>query len=362
MPDGFGPEAAPQAIAIVDIRAIGTVGYARAARARARALRDDCLGWFPGIAAPLVPLLDGVARRWLMRSRSPYLAEIEQIARVLGFPGVWFLNGSYQWGCTALAREDDGAPWLARTLDWPFHGLGRHVEVARMAGPAGEFFSVTWPAYVGLLTGMAPGRFAAAMNQAPLWRRTRRAWMRPLDIAANAVHTWRRVRHAPPDQVLRGVFEQCRDFADARRVLETAPIARPAIYTLIGCAAGERCVIERREEGSDSRSRETAAANDWLEARPGWEARVPAAALLTRASDAAAENSRLRREALAAWNGSFTADSFSWVVPPVLNPYTRIAVEMCAAQGVLRAVGYEQRRAGEAAEAVTAVGEVCRAT
>ena len=56
------------------------------------------------------------------------------IAAALGFPGIWFLNGSYQWSCTALAREEDGVPWLARTLDWPFPGLGRHVEIARMRG------------------------------------------------------------------------------------------------------------------------------------------------------------------------------------------------------------------------------------
>jgi hypothetical protein len=29
------------------------------------------------------------------------------------------------------------------------------------------------------------------------------------------------------------------------------------------------------------------------------------------------------------------------VAPPVLNPYTRLAVEMCPARGFLRAVGYE---------------------
>ena len=78
-----------------------------------------------------------MTRRWLMRSQSPYVAEIAAIAATLGFSGIWFLNGSYQWGCTARARDDD-APWLVRTLDWPFPGLGRHVEVARMAGAAGR--------------------------------------------------------------------------------------------------------------------------------------------------------------------------------------------------------------------------------
>ena len=42
-----------------------------------------------------------------------------------------------------------------------------------MQGPAGEFFNITWPGFVGALTAMAPWRFAAAINQAPLWRRTR---------------------------------------------------------------------------------------------------------------------------------------------------------------------------------------------
>src|SRR5262249_34860089 len=206
---------------------------------------DDCLGWFPSLAAPMVPAMDSLARRWLLRSRSPYVADIEAIAAALGFPGIWLLNGSYQWGCTALAREDGGVPWLVRTLDWPFPGLGRHAEVARMRGPAGEFFSVTWPGYVGVLTAMAPRRFAASINQAPLWRRTAHPWLRFYDIAANAVNTWRRIRHIPPDQLLRQAFEECATFEEARRLLETTPIARPVIYTLAGSRAGERCVIER---------------------------------------------------------------------------------------------------------------------
>lgn len=345
-------------VAVVDIRDGGPVRHAREAHDRARALRDDCLAWFPAFVGPLVPLLDRLAKRWLSQSRSPYLGEIEEIAATLGFDGVWLLNGSYQWGCTTLAREDEGVPWLARTLDWPFPGLGQHLEIARMMGPAGEFFSVTWPGYVGLLTGMAPGRFAIAMNSGLLWRRTRHPWLRPFDIAANAVNTWRKVRHVPPDQVLRSVFEHCRSYAEARRLLETTPIARPAIYTLAGCAPGERCVIERQEEACATRATDTSAANDWLRRCDGWEARVGGRLVLTCAYDEAAENSRARREALAAWPGSMKRDSFSWVTPPVLNPFTRMAVEMSAAQGLLRVVGYEQSQDGGIARAVTWVGEV----
>jgi hypothetical protein len=41
------------------------------------------------------------------------------------------------------------------------------------------------------------------------------------------------------------------------------------------------------------------------------------------------------------WPYPFGGGDFAWVTPPVLNPFTRMAVEMCAATGTLRVVGYE---------------------
>jgi hypothetical protein len=328
-------------IPIVDIREGGPLRHAREGRMRARGLRDTCLAWFPAAARPMLPLLDGIARRWLVRSQSPYVQEVRAIAATLGFSGIWFLNGSYQWSCTAIAREEAGVPWLARTLDWPFPGLGRYVEVARMLGAAGEFFSVTWPGYVGVLTAMAPGRFGAAINQAPLRRGAHMRLLRSFDIAANAWATLRRQRSIPPDQLLRFVFEEASDYAEAKRMLEVTPIARPAIFTLAGCRAGERCVTERTEDGFETRSDDFGAANDWLVGRPNWEGRIGARDVLTCTFEQAAAKSRARRESLAGWSGSFERDSFGWITPPVLNPYTRIAVEMCAADGRLRVLGYE---------------------
>ncbi len=245
------------AISVIDVRDGGPLRHAREKAAEARALRDACLAFFPRAMLPALPLLDRAARRWLTRSRSPYVNEVEQVADTLGFPGVWLLNASYQWACTALAREEGGAPWLVRTLDWPFHGLGRHAEVARMRGDGGEFFSVTWPGYVGALTAMAPFRFAASINQAPMRRRTAHRWLRPYDFALNGIATWACHGHMPPDQLLRHVFERCGSYRDARRMLETVPVARPVIFTLVGCAAGERCVIERTETGYITREDNT---------------------------------------------------------------------------------------------------------
>jgi len=348
------------AIPVIDVRDGGPVRHAREACARARALRDDCLAWLPRLAQPATPLLDAITRRWLLRSESPYVDEIAAIAAELKFPGIWLLNGSYVWGCTSLGREESGVPWLARTLDWPFSGLGRHVEIARMSGPAGEFWSVTWPGFVGALTATAPGRFAASMNQAPLRRRTRDPRLRVYDVALNALATWS-LPHIPPDQLLRQVFEECRTFAEARKRLETIPVARPAIYVLVGCRAGERCAIERTEEGYRTLDDATCAANDWLVPRPQWEARIGTDVVWTCSYDEAAERSRRRREALAGWTGSFVRESFGWVVPPVLNRYTRLAVEACPADGTLRVVGYERPPGAELAQPVTRPLEIAPA-
>ena len=326
-------------IPVIDVGSDGPLALARAEHERARALRDDCIASLPGPVGALLAPLDGVTRRWLARSRSPYVGEIAAIAAALDFAGVWFLNGSYEWGCTSAAREEDGAPRLARTLDWPFHGLGRYLVVARMRGAAGEYYNVTWPGYVGALTAMAPGRFAVTINQAPLWRRTRRPWLRPYDLVLNALDTWR-LPYCPPAHLLREVLDTCRDFAGARDRLECTPVARPAIVTLVGCAHGETCVIERREETFVTRMGDVAAANDWEMPEDRWEARVPPDVLLTRSPQEAQARSRARRDALAAWRQPLAG--FAWVVPPVLNPYTRLAVEMCPYDGTLRVIGYER--------------------
>jgi hypothetical protein len=345
------------AIPVIDLRDGGPVRHAKSDPAKARALRDACLAFFPRSILPLVPALDTLSRRWLARSRSPYLAEIAHITAALGFSGVWLLNASYQWGCTARACDEDGVPWLLRTLDWPFHGLGRHVEVGRMRGAAGEFFSVTWPGYVGALTALAPSRFAACVNQAPMRRRTAHRWLRICDLAANAVAVWCSGDLMPPDQLLRQTFELCGDFAAARRMLETVPVARSVIYVLVGCAPGERCVIERTETAFATREYETCAANDWVPCQPGWEGRIGTRRFFTSSFTDAANFSRARRESLSEWAGACASPNFEWVRQPVLNPYTRLAVAMCPAHGILRVVGYEASE-GSLPQPVTGMCEV----
>jgi hypothetical protein len=89
-----------------------------------------------------------------------------------------------------------------------------------------------------------------------------------------------------------------------------------------------------------------------------WEARVRTEVLLTRSYEEAAQNSRTRRAQIAAWNGEFASGAFGWVVSPILNTQTRVAVELCPARGVLRAVGYELVAGRELPEQATLVCEL----
>jgi hypothetical protein len=354
---GLSMNALAPAIPVIDIRDGGPLRHAEQSAVEALALRDACLKFFPRWVVPILPLLDWAARRWLQRSRSPYLPEIARLAEILGVAGVWLLNASYQWACTSLAREEDGVPWLARTLDWPFSGLGRYAVVAQMCGSRGDFYSITWPGYVGALTAMAPLRFAASINQAPMRRRTSHRFLRAYDFAANMFAGWRCSGRMPPDQLLRRIFEVCDDYAAARRMLETHPVARPVIFTLVGCEAGERCVIERTETGFVTREVDTGAANDWVPERPRWEGRIGTRRFLKSSFADAAGYSRARRVALASWRGSLAERRFDWVREPVLNPYTRLAAAMCPGRGILRAVGYDVA-GGELPEPVTQPCEI----
>jgi len=174
-------------------------------------------------------------------------------------------------------------------------------------------------------------------------------------MALNALYAWQ-IRAIPPDHLLRDVFETCETFAEAKRRLEVTPIARPVIFTLVGCNEDERVVIERTERDHRTLDEDTCAANDWLLRRPSWEARVGADALFTFSSEEAAENSRRRSDYLAAWSDAFVGD-FAWVTPPVLNSQTRVAVEMCPASGVLHAIGYERADGEDLPQPAT---EICQ--
>lgn len=316
-------------IPFLDVRDGGPVAHAQARFDAAVALRDACLGVVAPLGRFCLSPIDRVAANWLRRSGSAYRAELEHVAAILGFPGAMTLNMSYLFACTTQAYEGvDGLPRIRRTLDWPFHGLGRAVEIAWQSGPAGDFYNATWPGAVGVLSAMAPGRFCAVINQAPMQRRTSSVLGFPYDAAVNLRNALRSEGDWPPDHLLRYAFETCETFEEAVRLIAREPLSRPTLFTLAGVKRGEMALIERTEREARIIRGPVIVANDWQEPRPGWQARMNQ------------ENNEHRKAAMR----KVTPDAplFSWVETPVLNKLTRLAVEMrSAGAGDLVARGYE---------------------
>jgi hypothetical protein len=291
--------------------------------ARAHALIDAATDYVPHRA---LKWLDTVSRRWLEKQDSVHLDEIDAIARHLGRPGAYFLSVNYEWGCTcrvAPAPDHDSAR-LVRVLDWMTPGLGRYVMAARVACPIGPFVTLTWPGYTGILQAMAPGRFSAALNQAPMRKPLGRFY---LDWAVNRARVWR-MPHLTPAHLLREVFETASSFAEAKRMLTERPISTPAIFSLAGTNAAETAIIERTETEARVHEGANATANHWQAA--GWRGHA-------RGPDSAG-----RARQMHGIPTDLDAE-FPWLTWPVLNHNTRLVVVADARQGRLVAQGYENK-------------------
>ncbi len=315
-------------IPLIDIGANGPVALVRAAPERFRDILGHGRRSYTGAG---LALGDRLSRRWLAARRNPYLAEIDAIADLGLGSGAHVLNLSYEWTCTTGVGPDPAGEGsrLRRTLDWRLDGLGRDVVVARVEAPAGPYFNVTWPGFVGVATAMAPGRFSAALNQPPDRQPTH---VRPVDWTIARVRFWRSSA-VPPVHLLRRVFDRCRTFDEAKRALCETPIAIPAFFTLSGARPGDGCIVERIENDFLCRDAPASIANHWIS--------FPLAGR-DRGTDTRGRY-RLMEEMR-----DTAGDDFHWVSPPILNPTTRLAVTANAACGRLVVQGFE--RGGPATE------------
>ncbi len=311
---------------------------------RARSLLAAGSSHYPTFA---VKLADRLSRNWLERSGNPYLGEIDAMNARLEAPGIYFLSVNYEWGCTSgVTAAPDGGNELRRVLDWPLDRLGADIVAARCDSPTGPWINLTWPGFTGSIQGMAPGRFSAAIHQAPMPRRTP---VMPLDWLANRKRVWKR-RAIPPAHLLRQAFETCPDYTTAKKLLCETELALPSIFLLSGTKAEEGCVIERSETEAFVRESPASAGNHWQ----SYKARAKARG----------EQSEARSAAMLAWQAEEAAakegeSPFEWLKPPILNETTRLVMLANAATGELFAQGYERSARGTpesgGAEAATAV-------
>lgn len=319
----FERKAAPPlpAIPVYDIRPDLGPATLAADPVRAGALLDAAADPVPEL---LLRMADRISRRWLVRSRNPYLPEIDAVAARLGRAGGYFFNVHYEWGCTTGVKPGTraGHPRLVRVLDWRTPGLGRHVMAARLQSRNGPWVSLTWPGFAGALQAVAPRRFAAAINQAPM---TMPVGLLPADWAVNRATVWRN-GYLPPAHLLRRVFEEAPSYPVALAMLTDTPVSAPAIFTLAGVAPGEGAIIERREREACLHAGESCTANAWQST--AWPGRA---------------RGKLNDERVAMLRGlaGEIGRDLAWLDAPVLNDTTRLAMVADAGAGWVVARGYE---------------------
>jgi len=197
----------------------------------ARRLLDCYLRDLGGLGT-FAPLLESYAQAFV---GADHREEIASIARMVGRPETEVLLGNLYYeafrqliGCTAFACDTPDGPIHARNLDWWTEDqiLARLTSVVRVQGAAaGPYELVSWPGFIGALSGLAPGRFA---------------------ISLNAVISSERPTLAPPVVLLiRRAFETCGTFGEAIDLLERSPIAADCLLLVTGTKPGEMVVIER---------------------------------------------------------------------------------------------------------------------
>lgn len=301
----------------------------RAYKDRTHALLDLASRRYP---RSVLTGLDKVSRAWLARWNNAHLPEIDAIARILGRPGAYFFSVNYEWACTCRAAPspDHRSARLIRVLDWKAPGLGSNIICAKVGGAAaGPFALMTWPGYTGVLQVMAPGRFSAALNQAPMRDATGLFYV---DWAANRRRVWQ-MPYPTPAHLLRKVAEEAESFDEARRMLAEQPISTPAIFTLAGIKPNETAVIERTEREARVRDGAQVAANHWEAADWGGHSR--------------GEKSADRAQIMSGVEATFER-AFDWLAPPILNDNTRLAMIADANEGRMIAQGFEKNGAATA--------------
>jgi hypothetical protein len=174
-----------------------------------------------------------------------YGLEIQGIADVVGLPAgdIALINILYEMVsmCTSIVAESsDGRILHSRNLDFglgtEFTTLLQNLTLQVEFQKAGKtlYYGTTYAGYVGLLTGMAPGRFGISLNL-----------RHSGDIMGNV-----RELLANPDAnvvsfLLRRVLETQADYGAALKRLVTEPLISESYIILSGIASGQGAVITR---------------------------------------------------------------------------------------------------------------------
>jgi hypothetical protein len=172
----------------------------------------------------------GIDRNELILANLSY-----ELAQSFNMPVVGHVKKWLGFGCTAAAYNLPKGQGVAhvRNLDWPLPECGPSTALIDFQSESGPFTAVGWPAFIGILSAVAPGRFSATINMAP---------------QAGMV-----TAHWPPSFALRHIFERCEDFDDAVSTLRKYKLAASAQFMVVGTKPDEAVVIEHTGDGAPCR-------------------------------------------------------------------------------------------------------------
>jgi hypothetical protein len=146
-----------------------------------------------------------------------------------------FANLSYELNqaagrllCSSVAFDHPKFGMLhLRNLDWDLNGMREGTIIINyINGPCGDFEAVAVPGQVGIISGVAEGRFSATINLAPASE---------VKIKFN--------RWSAPF-LLRHIFENCLTYKDAVNFIASSKTVGPTFIQLVGINPGEACTIE----------------------------------------------------------------------------------------------------------------------
>jgi len=177
----------------------------------------------------------GVAREELVLANLSY--ELAQFARKIDaeMPS-WLKDLKEKWfGCTALAfnRKGRGGVAHVRNMDWPVEDCGKLSAVIHYTGGCGPFTSVGWPCFVGVISGIAKGRFSITLNQAPQVGMVSTNW--------------------PAAFALRNVFQECETFDQVVKTLTSTRLSASALFMVVGTKRDQAVVIEHTGRKAERR-------------------------------------------------------------------------------------------------------------
>ncbi len=165
----------------------------------------------------------------------PYKQEIKSISNYCDFEenqilitNLYYDALKFVFGCTAFCTTDGIEKLHARNLDWWTENniLSSFSKVFDFEKNGKTLFSlVSWPGFIGALSGVKPGAFS---------------------ITLNAVLSNEEPQFAlPVTFLIRDVLEKASTFNEAVKMLSETPIASDCLLMIIGANKNENVVIER---------------------------------------------------------------------------------------------------------------------